>query len=128
MDVDDLLFNDDHVWVRLEGKKARIGVSDFAQEDLGEVTAVDLPGKGDEIEKDAPFGELEAFQNALDLIAPVTGTVVEVNPQLDDDPSVINRDPYREGWVLLVSLSDTNELKSLMDYSEYQEHLASEET
>ena len=127
MDADDLLFNDDHVWVRLEGKNARIGISEHAQKDLDEVTTVDLPPKGDEIEKDAPFGELESFQKVLDLIAPVSGTIVEVNSQLEDDPAIINQDPYQEGWVILVTLADSNELKSLMDFSEYQEHLESEE-
>lgn len=127
MDADDLLFNDDHVWVKVEGKRARIGISDYAQEDLGEITAVDLPSKGDEIEKDAPFGEIESFHKSLDLIAPITGTVVEVNNEIEEDPAILNRYPYREGWVILVNLSDAKELTSLMDYSEYLEHLESEE-
>ena len=127
MDLDDLLFNVDHLWVRVEGKKAWIGISDNTQEDLGEITTVDLPTKGDEIEKDSPFGELESLHNALDLIAPVSGKVIEVNPNLEDEPSLINEDPYQEGWLLRVSLKDPGELQSLMDYSEYQEHLSSEE-
>ena len=89
MDLDDLLFNEDHLWVRVEGKKAWIGISDNTQGDLGEITTVDLPTKGDKIEKDSPFGELESLHKALDLIAPVSGKVIEVNLNLEDEPSLI---------------------------------------
>ena len=127
VDLDDLLFSEDHLWVRLEGKNARIGVTNYIKKELGEITAVDLPVKGDELEKDAPFGEIESFQKSFDLIAPISGAVLEVNPNLEDEPGLIGEDPYQEGWLLLVSPTDANELQSLLDYGEYREEVEEQE-
>jgi len=127
VDLDDLLFSEDHIWVRLEGKNARIGVTNFLKKEYGEITAVDLPVKGEELEKDAPFGEIESFQKSFDLIAPISGAVLEVNANLEDEPGLIGEDPYQEGWLLLVSPADANELQSLLDFSEYQKEAAEEE-
>ncbi|MDD5223284.1 MAG: glycine cleavage system protein H [bacterium] len=127
VDLDDLLFSEDHIWVRLEGKNARIGVSNFIKKGFPGITAVDLPVKGDELEKDAPFGEIEAFEKAFDLIAPISGAVLEVNPNLEDEPGLISDDPYQEGWLVLISPTDANELQSLLDYGEYQEEITEEE-
>jgi glycine cleavage system H protein len=122
-----VLFRSDHIWVRLEGKNARIGVTNFLKKEYGEITAVDLPVKGEELEKDAPFGEIESFQKSFDLIAPISGAVLEVNANLEDEPGLIGEDPYQEGWLLLVSPADANELQSLLDFSEYQKEAAEEE-
>jgi glycine cleavage system H protein len=127
VDLDDLLFSEDHIWVRLEGKNARIGVSNFIKKEFAGITAVDLPVKGEELEKDAPFGEIESFQKSFDLIAPISGAVLEVNTNLEDEPGLIGENPYQEGWLLLVFPADANELQSLLDYSEYQEEAAEEE-
>ncbi|MCX5867249.1 MAG: glycine cleavage system protein GcvH [Proteobacteria bacterium] len=127
VDLDDLLFSEDHIWVRLEGKNARIGVTNFLKKEYGEITAVDLPVKGEELEKDAPFGEIESFQKSFDLIAPISGAVLEVNANLEDEPGLIGENPYQEGWLLLVSPADANELQSLLDFSEYQKEAAEEE-
>lgn len=127
VDLDDLLFSEDHIWVRLEGKNARIGVSNFIKKELPGITAVDLPVKGDELEKDAPFGEIEAFEKSFDLIAPISGAVLEVNPNLEDEPGLIGDDPFQEGWLVLISPTDANELQSLLDYGEYQEEITEEE-
>ena len=127
VDLDDLLFNEDHIWVRIEGKNARIGVTNFLKKEYGEITAVDLPVKGEELEKDAPFGVIESFQKSFDLIAPISGAVLEVNANLEDEPGLIGENPYQEGWLLLVSPAAANELQSLLDFSEYQEEAAEEE-
>ena len=108
-----------HEWVKVEGEFAFIGISDYAQHELGDVVYVDFPGEGDDITAGEEFGAVESTKAASDLIAPVSGTVVEINSALDDTPELINEDPY-ENWMIKVQLSDASELDALMDAAAYE--------
>jgi glycine cleavage system H protein len=122
-----LRFTDQDVWVRGESDRVEIGVSDHGQEKLGEIIAVELPEVGSVVEQGEPFGELESVRTALELLSPVTGTVVSVNADLTENPSLINEDPYHEGWLIEVALRDESELEDLMGADEYEEFVESEE-
>ena len=119
--ADSLKFTEDHLWVRVEGRRAHVGLSDYAQDELGEVIAVELPDVGDTLEKGESFGEIESLKTVSDLIAPVSGTISAVNAELEDHPSLLNEDPYHEGWLVEIELSDRNEIEDLMDSDEYEE-------
>lgn len=108
-----------HEWVKVEGEFAFIGISDYAQHELGDVVYVDFPGEGDEITAGEEFGAVESTKAASDLIAPVSGTVIEINSALDDAPELINEDPY-ENWIIKVQISDASELDALMDTAAYE--------
>ena len=108
-----------HEWVKVEGEFAFIGISDYAQHELGDVVYVDFPGESDDITAGEEFGAVESTKAASDLIAPVSGTVVEINSALDDAPELINEDPY-ENWMIKVQLSDASELDALMDAAAYE--------
>jgi glycine cleavage system H protein len=122
--ADSLKFTGDHLWVRIEGRRAQIGLSEYAQDELGEVIAVELPDVGDPLEKGESFGEIESVKTVSDLIAPVSGTVSAVNAELEDHPSLVNEDPYHEGWLVELELSDKNEIEDLMDPDEYEEFIS----
>jgi len=119
--ADSLKFTGDHLWVRVEGRRAQVGLSEYAQDELGEVIAVELPDVGDPVEKGESFGEIESVKTVSELIAPVSGTVSAVNAELEDHPSLVNEDPYHEGWLVELDLSDKNEIEDLMDPDEYEE-------
>lgn len=108
-----------HEWVKVEGEFAFIGISDYAQHELGDVVYVDFPAEGDDITAGEEFGAVESTKAASDLIAPVSGTVVEINSALDDAPELINEDPY-ENWMIKIQLSDASELDALMDAAAYE--------
>lgn len=121
---DELKYSKDHVWVRLEeDDTVSVGISDAAQEDLGEIVYVELPEEGDEVTKDEMFGSIESSKAVNDLYAPVTGTVVEVNTELIDSPEIINDEPYGEGWIARIKLSKKSELRTLLSAEEYEEHV-----
>ena len=122
--ADSLKFTEDHLWVRVEGRRAQVGLSEYAQDELGEVIAVELPDVGDILEKGENFGEIESIKTVSDLIAPVSGTVSAVNAELEDHPSLVNEDPYHEGWLVELELSDRNEIEDLMDPDEYEEFIS----
>ncbi len=122
--ADSLKFTEDHLWVRVEGRRAQVGLSDYAQDELGEVIAVELPDVGDTLEKGESFGEIESIKTVSDLIAPVSGTISAVNAELEDHPSLLNEDPYHEGWLVEIELSDRNEIEDLMDSDEYEEFVS----
>lgn len=122
-----LRFSNDHLWVRAEADRAQIGISDFGQDSIGELIAVELPDVGDSIEKGEPFGELESVRTVQELVAPVTGTVRAVNGDLEDHPSIVNEDPYHEGWLIEIELSDEDELDELMASEEYEESVSGNE-
>jgi len=112
-----LYYSKDYLWVELEGDKARIGLTDYAQKQLRDILVVDLPEAGTEIEKGEPFGSVESAKTVSDLIAPLTGVVEEVNSAVIDNPGLINEDPYGEGWLIVISPTKLNEeLKELMDF------------
>lgn len=117
--MEDLKFTKDHLWLRVEGRHARIGLSDHGQSRLGEVQAVELPEVGEKLERGESFGELDSRKTLSELVAPVTGTVVAINTDLEDSPSLVNDDPHDEGWLVEVALSEPNELEDLMDVDEY---------
>jgi glycine cleavage system H protein len=108
-----------HVWVGIEDQYARLGLTNYIQGALGTVISVELPDIGDRIEEGEIFAEIESVATVHELIAPVTGTVLSVNPHLEDHPNVINEDPYSEGWLIEVRLKDEAELNALMDMDEY---------
>ena len=105
---------------------ATIGITDFAQEQLGEIVYVELPAVGEKVSKDDPFGVVESVKAVSDIFAPISGTVVEVNEDLPDSPETVNEDPYGDGWLIKIKVSDTAELDDLMDNEEYEEMVAAE--
>ena len=114
-----LLYSESHEWVKVDGGVAIIGVTDYAQSELGDITYVDMPQKGDEVTKECELGALESVKTAADLISPVSGTVVATNNQVEDDPSLINSDPYTN-WIVKVEMSDVKELDSLLSAAAYE--------
>jgi glycine cleavage system H protein len=114
-----LKVSEDHVWVGIEDQQVFFGVTNYGQGELGRIIAVDLPELGDKVEKGEPFAEVESQTTATELIAPVSGTVIAVNPELEAHPAVINEDPYNDGWLIEVRLKDNSEVQSLMDMDEY---------
>lgn len=114
-----LLYSESHEWVKVDGGVAIIGVTDYAQSELGDITYVDMPQKGDEVTKEGELGALESVKTAADLISPVSGTVVATNNQVEDDPSLINSDPYTN-WMVKVEMSDVKELDSLLSAAAYE--------
>lgn len=117
----ELKYTKEHEWVKLDGTTATIGITDYAQGELGDIVFVELPAVGDELTMMKPFGTIEAVKAVSDMFAPLTGKVVEVNAALDDDPMVINRDPYGEGWMLKIELSDQGEVEQLLDAGGYNQ-------
>jgi glycine cleavage system H protein len=122
---EELRYSKEHVWVRVEGSTAVIGITDFAQEELGAVSGVELPDEGDELEQDDSIGSIEARKTVADIYAPFSGSVVSVNQEVLDNSTLLNDDPYDGGWLIEVELADPDELKGLMsadDYAEYVEN------
>lgn len=117
--IEGLLYSESHEWVKVDGDIAIIGVTDFAQSEMGDITYVDLPAEGDEVEKDADFGALESVKASSELYSPVSGTVAAVNEALEDAPELINEDPYAN-WIIKVNISDTAELDTLLSAADYE--------
>jgi glycine cleavage system H protein len=122
----DLRYDKEHEWIRVEGDVATIGISDFAQDQLGEVVYVDLPSVGDTVTAGDTFGEVESVKSVSELFSPISGEVVKVNDDLDGSPESINEDAYGSGWMIEVKLADASELDGLMSSDEYQDFIASE--
>mgnify|MGYP004479756237 CR=1 FL=1 len=118
--IEGLKYSETHEWVKVEGDIAVIGVTDFAQKEMGDITYVDMPDADDEVTKEEEFGALESVKASSDLICPVSGTVVENNEALEDAPELINQDPYAN-WIIKVRMSDPAQLNELMDASAYTE-------
>lgn len=116
----DLKYTEEHEWVKLEDNIATVGITDYAQGELGDIVFVELPGEGDNVTQMEPFGTIEAVKAVSELLSPVTGKVVEVNSTLDDDPMVINHDPYGDGWMIKVELSDATQVEQLLDAAGYK--------
>lgn len=111
--------SEQHVWVGIEDQHVYLGLTNFIQGELGKMISVELPDVGDRIEEGEIFAELESVSTVHELVSPITGTVLAVNPHLEDQPTIINEDPYNEGWLVEVRLRDDSELDSLMDMDEY---------
>ena len=122
----DLKYDKEHEWVRVEGDVAVVGISDFAQDQLGEVVYVDLPGVGDAAVAGDTFGEIESVKSVSELFAPVSGTITEVNMDLSGAPETINTDPYEAGWMIKIAMSDVSELDAMMSAGDYESFIANE--
>jgi glycine cleavage system H protein len=120
---EELKYSKEHIWVRVEGNKAVVGITDYAQSELGKITSIELPEAGDEIQQEDSFGSVEARKTVADLYAPLTGTVLELNEELLDNPALLNEDPYDSGWIIVVSLDDSEELTLLLSAEEYADAL-----
>lgn len=116
----DLLYDRNHEWARVDGDRIRMGISDYAQDALGDVVYVDLPTVGRTVERGEAFAEVESTKSVSDVYAPVSGTVVEVNPALDATPELVNTDPYGEGWFAVIEASNPAELDDLLDVASYE--------
>jgi len=122
----DLKYTKEHEWVRLDGDIGTIGITDYAQDALGDIVLVDLPATGTSISYSDRFGEIESVKAVSELFAPVTGEVVDINSALEDSPELVNDSPYDEGWMLRVQLSDLSQVEKLLDAAQYDEYLATE--
>jgi len=117
---DDLRYTKEHEWVRLDGHRARIGITDFAQDALGDVVYVDLPDVGAAVEADQPLGEVESTKSVSDVYSPVSGTIIERNPLIDDRPELVNEQPYGDGWLVIVDTTDAARVDAMMDAAAYR--------
>jgi len=120
---DGLKYSKEHEWVLVENDVATVGITEFAQSELGDIVYVELPEAGEKLTKDDPFGSLESVKAVSDIFAPVSGTLVEVNDTLADSPETINEDPYGDGWLIKVQMSDKEEIKDLMTTEEYADYV-----
>ena len=121
-----LKYSKEHEWVATEESLATVGITDYAQDQLGEVVYIELPAVGDKVSKDDPFGVVESVKAVSDIYAPISGTVTEVNQELIESPEMVNEDPYGDGWLIKVKITDMSDLEDLMDAEEYGELLARE--
>jgi glycine cleavage system H protein len=124
---EDLKYTRDHEWARIQGGRVTVGITDFAQDQLGDVVYVELPDVGEMVKKGEAFGVVESTKAVSDLFAPVSGKVVEVNSPLADGPETVNEDPYEEGWMIVVEVGDTKELADLMDAAAYRKFVEEEQ-
>jgi len=116
----DIRYTSEHEWIRVEGDEAYVGITDYAQSELGEIVFVDVPTLGETVGQGEVFGSIEAVKTVSDLNMPVTGEVLEINSALDAQPELVNNDPYGEGWIIRISVKDAAELDSLMDAKAYE--------
>jgi glycine cleavage system H protein len=116
----ELKYTKDHEWIRVEGNDAYIGITEFAQHELGDIVYVDISSKGKEVAKEEVFGTVEAVKTVSDLFMPLTGTVNETNPALDSQPELVNADPYGQGWMVKISIKDSSEIAGLLSAEAYQ--------
>lgn len=117
----DLLYSKEHEWIKKEGNKVRIGITDFAQDELGDIVFVELPEVDDTIDVDDSFGSVESVKTVSELYAPVSGKIVEVNEELEDNPELVNESPYENAWMIVVELDDESQLDELLTAEQYQE-------
>lgn len=117
----DLKYTKDHEWVRIEGDQVVIGITDFAQKELGDIVYVDVDTEGDVVEKEAVFGSVEAVKTVSDLFMPISGEVILFNEGLEDAPELVNSDPYGDGWMIKVTVSDSSDLSDLLSSDEYKD-------
>ncbi len=120
----ELKYTKDHEWAKVDGNLVTVGITDYAQGELGDVVFVEMPEIGSEVAKEDAFGTIEAVKAVADLFSPVSGEVVEINEALEDAPETINSDPYGAGWIIKVKVADTADLDDLMDAAAYEQHIA----
>ena len=124
---ENLLYTQEHEWIRVDGKNAIVGITQFAQDQLGDIVFVELPEVGTVIEKETPFGVVESVKTVSDLYAPISGTVKAVNQDLESSPEQVNNEPYGSGWIIEIEISDKNELEKLMSPEKYIEQCDKEQ-
>ena len=117
----DLKYSEDHEWVKVDGNTVTIGITDFAQGELGDIVFVELPEEGDDMTKGESFGSVESVKTVSELYAPLNGKIVEVNEELEDSPELVNESPYEDAWMVKLELEDTSQLDSLLDADAYAE-------
>ena len=120
---ENIRYTSEHEWIRVEGNEAYVGITDYAQSELGEIVFIDVPTEGETVGQGEVFGSIEAVKTVSDLNMPVTGEVLEINGALDAQPELVNNDPYGEGWIIKISVKDPAELDSLMDAAAYEASL-----
>lgn len=120
----DLKYTKDHEWIRVEGNEAYVGITDFAQSELGEIVYVDITTEGETVAKEEVFGTIEAVKTVSDLFMPVSGEVLEVNAELEDAPELVNQDAYGKGWLIKISIADAAELEDLLSAADYEQLIA----
>jgi glycine cleavage system H protein len=121
---DDLRYTSEHEWARVEGDRATVGITQYAQDALGDIVYVDIPPAGTAVSANQTFGEVESTKSVSDIYSPVTGTIVERNDELDKSPELINTDPYGQGWMVVIELADADEVDQLMDAAAYNDLVA----
>jgi glycine cleavage system H protein len=121
---DNLRYTKDHEWVRIEGDEAIVGITDFAQRELGDIVYVEIETAGQDLESGAVFGTVEAVKTVSDLFLPLNGSITEVNPNLNSNPELVNSDPYGEGWMVKMRLNNPSDVDTLMDAAAYQDLVA----
>ncbi|SFP50261.1 glycine cleavage system protein GcvH [Salibacterium halotolerans] len=122
----ELKYSQEHEWVKVEDGKVRVGITDFAQSELGDIVFAELPEVGDEVKTDEPFGSVESVKTVSELYAPVTGKVVEINDELEDSPEFVNESPYEKAWMIVVEPADMSETEKLMTAEQYEEMIGDE--
>ncbi len=123
MTPDDRKYTEEHEWVKLDGAVGTVGITDFAQGELGDIVFLDLPRVGTRTEKTKPFGSVEAVKTVSDLYAPVSGTIVAVNEELVSAPDLVNKDPYGKGWIVRIEIADAAEASALLSAGDYKKHI-----
>jgi glycine cleavage system H protein len=126
MNPDDLKYHKEHMWVRISGKKATIGITDYAQDALGDIVYIDLPEVETDVEVNSEIGEIESTKATSSIISPVSGRVMDVNEDLSESPEIMNDDPYGKGWISVIEVDDSSELDDLMDAAEYTKYVEEE--
>lgn len=121
---EELKYTKDHEWIKVNGNSAIVGITDFAQKELGDIVFVEIETLDEELEIEDVFGTVEAVKTVSDLFMPASGKVVEVNPKLEETPEIVNKDPYGQGWLVKIELTDPSELESLLSASEYKEMIS----
>lgn len=119
----DLKYTQDHEWIKIDGDIATVGITDFAQGELGDIVYVEIETEGEELDKEKVFGSVEAVKTVSDLFMPVSGEIIEFNEALEASPETVNEDPYGDGWMIKIKMSDTSELDGLMDADAYKAHV-----
>jgi len=123
---EDLKYTKEHEWVLIEAGTATVGITDYAQDQLGDIVFVELPAVGDKVSKEDAFGVVESVKAVSDIYAPLSGKVLEVNDDLPDNPEMLNEDPYGDGWIIKIELTDPEEIEDLMTSVEYEQYVAEE--
>ena len=126
MNPEDLKYHKEHAWIKVTGKKGTIGITDYAQDALGDIVYIDLPEVDASVEANSEISEIESTKSTSAVISPVTGKVVKVNEELSESPEVINEDPYGKGWIAVLEIENSSELDDLMDISEYEKYVEEE--